>query len=44
MMCFKCVEVCPEENCLHVSFVGIRIYESTTEGFFNRMEGKKRDK
>lgn len=41
MMCFKCVEVCPEENCLHVSFVGIRIYESTTEGFFNRMEGKK---
>ncbi len=40
MMCLKCVAACPEENCLEVRFLGIRVYKSTPEGFFRRM-GKK---
>lgn len=43
MMCFKCVEACPEEGCLKASFLGLPIYESTAEGFFARMEGRGRD-
>jgi ferredoxin-type protein NapH len=38
MMCLKCVEVCPEEGCLKVSFLGMPVYESTEEGFFKRMK------
>jgi ferredoxin-type protein NapH len=41
MMCFKCVEACPEEKCLTVSLPGLPLYESTEEGFAKRM--KRRD-
>ena len=41
MMCLKCVEVCPEKQCLQVKFIGLSIFESTEEGFFKRMAGKK---
>ncbi|MBI5556408.1 MAG: 4Fe-4S binding protein [Deltaproteobacteria bacterium] len=40
MMCLKCVEACPEEGCLKVSFLGLPVYESTEAGFFKRM-GKR---
>lgn len=43
MMCFKCIEVCPEKQCLHASFLGLKFYESTPEGFFKRMEDKAND-
>lgn len=36
MMCFKCVEACPENNALKVSFIRIPIFRSTPEGFFKR--------
>jgi polyferredoxin len=36
MMCFKCVEACPEEGCLKVSFLNIPIFISTETGFFKR--------
>lgn len=38
MMCFKCVEACPEDNCLKASFLGVPLYESTSAGFFKRRE------
>lgn len=41
MMCFKCVAVCPEEQCLTVTFLGLPVYEATADGFINRM--KRRD-
>ena len=41
MMCFKCVGACPEEKCLKVTLLGTSLYESTEEGFFKRMEGRK---
>ena len=41
MMCFKCVEACPEEKCLTVSLPGLPLYQSTQEGFAKRM--KRRD-
>ncbi|MCP4339772.1 MAG: 4Fe-4S binding protein [Desulfobulbaceae bacterium] len=44
MMCLKCVEVCPEEKCLQVSFVGLPIFESTEEGFYKRTTGKQNGK
>jgi ferredoxin-type protein NapH len=44
MMCLKCVEVCPEEQCLQVKFIWLPIFESTEEGFFKRMAGKKNGK
>jgi ferredoxin-type protein NapH len=37
MMCFKCVEACPEEKCLTVSLLGLPLYESTQNGFARRM-------
>ncbi len=40
MMCLKCVEACPEEGCLKVSFLGLPIYQSTEKGFFLRMARK----
>ena len=40
MMCFKCVEVCPEQGCLKVKFLAWHLYESTIEGFFKRMDEK----
>lgn len=40
MLCLKCVEVCPEEGCLRVTFLGMPVYESTAKGFFKRMQRK----
>lgn len=36
MMCFKCVEACPEDNCLDVRVFNAKIFSSTQEGFFKR--------
>lgn len=36
MMCFKCVEACPEEGCLDVRVFNAKIFSSTQEGFFKR--------
>lgn len=36
MMCFKCVEACPEEGCLDVKLLNLKIFSSTEEGFFKR--------
>ncbi len=36
MMCFKCVEACPEDGCLKVSVLGLPIFVSSEEGFFHR--------
>lgn len=36
MMCFKCVEACPEKDCLKVSFLKLPVLSSTEEGFFKR--------
>ncbi len=44
MLCGKCVEMCPEEGCLQVKFLGLPIYQSTAEGFFKRMQGRNNAK
>jgi len=36
MMCFKCVEACPEEGCLKVSLLNMPVFVSTETGFFKR--------
>lgn len=36
MMCFKCVEACPEEGALDVRVVNFDIFSSTEDGFFKR--------
>ncbi len=36
MMCFKCVEACPEEGCLDVKVLNFKVFSSTEEGFFKR--------
>jgi len=36
MMCFKCVEACPEEGALKVKVVTFDIFSATEEGFFKR--------
>ncbi len=36
MMCFKCVEACPEEGALKVQVVNFDIFTATEEGFFKR--------
>ncbi len=36
IMCFKCVEACPERRCLTVSFLSIPLFTSTETGFFKR--------
>lgn len=36
MMCFKCVEACPEKGALNVEFFNFKIFSSTEEGFFKR--------
>ena len=36
MMCLKCIEACPENDCLEVSFIKIPLFTSTEEGFFKR--------
>ncbi len=38
MMCLECVEACPEDGALKAHFLGIPIYESTSEGFFKRLK------
>ncbi len=40
-MCFKCVEVCPEDDCLKVSFLGIPLFKSTKAGFLKRKKKKR---
>ncbi len=40
MMCFKCVEACPEENCLDVRLLSQKIFSSTEKGFFKRFGHK----
>lgn len=44
MMCLKCVEACPEEKCLQVTFVSMPVFESTEDGFFKRTTGKRNGK
>lgn len=44
MICLKCVEVCPEEDCLTVSFLGLPLFKATEEGFFKRQENKNCEK
>lgn len=36
MMCLKCIEACPENDCLKASFLTLPVFESTEEGFFSR--------
>jgi len=36
MMCLKCVEACPENDCLKASFIRVPVFSSTEEGFFKR--------
>ena len=36
MMCFKCVEACPEEGCLKVLFLNMPVFVSTETGFVKR--------
>jgi len=36
MMCLKCVEACPENDCLKATFLSMPVYSSTEEGFFKR--------
>ena len=36
MMCLKCVEACPENDCLKASFLTLPVFSSTDEGFFKR--------
>ncbi len=36
MMCFKCVEACPEEGALKVKVVSFDLFSATEEGFFKR--------
>ncbi len=36
MMCLKCVEACPENDCLKATFLSVPVYSSTEEGFFKR--------
>jgi polyferredoxin len=35
-LCMRCVEVCPENNALRATFLGLTIFPSTTEGFLTR--------
>lgn len=44
MMCLKCIEVCPEDDCLKATFLWLPVYESTAEGFFKRMQRKSHEK
>ncbi len=41
MLCAKCVEACPEDDCLKISFIGIPILNATEEGFFKRYGHKE---
>ncbi len=36
IMCFKCVEACPEEDALKVKFFNLDIFSATEEGFYKR--------
>ena len=36
MLCLKCVEACPENDCLKASFLTVPVFSSTEEGFFKR--------
>ncbi len=39
MLCMNCVAACPEQDCLTIKFAGIKILESTEEGFSKRYTG-----
>ena len=41
MMCFKCLESCPENDCLKVNYLGLKILTSTNEGFVKRYKNSK---
>lgn len=43
MLCCKCVEVCPEDGCLELRFLGLPLYTATAGGFFRRQEEAGRD-
>ena len=43
MMCFKCLEACPEDQCLKVKFLGLPLLESTSTGFYKRFVSSKND-
>jgi len=43
IMCFKCVAVCPEKDCLEITMLGMPLYTATEEGFFKRAERKVLD-
>ncbi len=36
IMCFKCVEACPEDGALDIKFFNIPLYTASHEGFFKR--------
>ncbi len=36
ILCMKCVENCPEDNALRITFLGKTIYKSSRQGFFSR--------
>ena len=38
MLCMRCVEVCPENNALKATFLGMTIFPSTTKGFLMRQK------
>jgi polyferredoxin len=37
ILCFKCIEYCPEDDALRATFLGKTIYRSTRKGFFTRL-------
>lgn len=44
MLCMKCVEACPENDCLKIKFAGIKVLESTDYGFIKRYGKENFDK
>ncbi len=43
MLCLKCIEACPENDCLEVAFIKMPLFTSTEEGFFKRSFHKEKD-
>lgn len=41
MLCLKCIEACPENDCLQATFLTIPIFQSTEQGFFKRQEARR---
>ena len=38
ILCMRCVENCPEDNALRITFLGKTIYKSSRKGFFSRQQ------